>query len=152
KTAAFYILLPISYVLMLSAGLLLFRKANKYVFPAVWALCLAFVLLLGLAGSSSSNLELVSMGLLGIVAGLMPVETLNRLVNHPFMLAAGYLAYIIAIRIWDVVYPLQIIGVCLSLIMIYWFAKAEYEPRWMRRVVILLGKYSLFGYIAQIAV
>jgi peptidoglycan/LPS O-acetylase OafA/YrhL len=152
KTAAFYILLPISYVLLLSAGVLRLRKPSKYVFPAVCSLCLVSIVLLRAAGLTSSNLELVNMGLLGIVAGFMPMETLNRLVSHPLMFATAYFAYIIAIRRWDVVYPLQIIGVALSLILIYWIGMASQEPRWMRRVVILLGNYSLFGYIAQIAI
>jgi hypothetical protein len=64
----------------------------------------------------------------------------------------AYVGYLIAITIWNVVYPLQVVGVCLSLMVIYLLADPKNPPGRLRNRVVLLGKYSLFGYVAQIAI
>ena len=152
KAAAFYVLVPISYLLLLSAGLLILGRFFKYIFHTVFVLFLGGILVLDLAGLESANLELVTIGLLGVLFGYIPIEKINRLVRHPYMIVGAYLCYLIAIRIWNVIYPLQIVGVCLSVMLIYLVGAKEGEPGRARRHVNLLGKYSLFGYIAQIAI
>jgi hypothetical protein len=57
----------------------------------------------------------------------------------------------VAITLWNVPYPLQIVGVCLTLLVLYALGSGEGEPGVVRGHIILLGKYSLFGYIAQMA-
>ena len=152
KVAAFYILVPISYLLMLSAGLVIVRRFYQHTFYAAFAVCLAGILILSWNGIESGNLELLAIGLLGVILGHIPVEKIDEFIRHPFLLAAAYLAYVSAITIWDVVYPLQIVGVCLSLMLIYLLGAGRGQPGTISRQVILLGKYSLFGYIVQIAI
>jgi len=152
KAAAFYILVPISYLLLLSAGLLVLGRFVKYIFHVTFLLFLSGVVVLGLAGLKSANLELLTIGLLGVLFGYVPTEKINRFVRHPYTLMGAYLGYLIAIRIYDVIYPLQVIGVCLSLMLIYLVGVKEGQPSRGRMHVILLGKYSLFGYIIQIAI
>jgi hypothetical protein len=103
-------------------------------------------------GFESSNLELLAIGLLGLIAGYLPTEEVNAVVRHPYLLAAGYLAYVAAITVWNVIYPLQIVGVYLSLMILYWMGLESGKPGRIRATVVLLGKYSLLGYIAQIAI
>ena len=86
------------------------------------------------------------------MAGYLPIEKVNAFVRHPYLLAAAYLLYLGAITLWNVKYPLQIIGVYLSLMIIYLVGLQSGEPGRVRAVVILMGKYSLVGYIAQIMV
>jgi peptidoglycan/LPS O-acetylase OafA/YrhL len=152
KAAAFYILVPISYLLLLSAGLLILGRSFKYIFQAVFVLCLGSILVLYGAGLKSPNLELVTIGLLGVLLGNVPIDKINRFAMHSYMIVAAYLCYLILIRIWDVIYPLQIMGVCLSVTLIYLVGAKEGEPGRARKYVDLLGKYSLLGYIAQIAI
>jgi len=152
KAAAFYILVPISYLLLLSALLLTVSRFYRYTFHLVCALFLLGILILALNGLKSPNLELLTIGLLGVVSGYTPIEQINDCVSRPFALVLAYLCYVGAITLWDVTYPLQLAGVYLSLMLIYLLGASGAEPGRMRRHVILLGKYSLFGYITTIAI
>ncbi len=152
KAVAFFILVPISYLLLLSAGLVIVSRYFRF---TVHAVCLLFLLVIAVSnykGFEIPNLELLAIGLLGVVAGYLPTERVNAVVRHPYLLAAGYVAYLAAITVWNVIYPLQIIGVYLSLMILYLMGLEGGEPGRIRATVVLLGKYSLLGYIAQIAI
>jgi hypothetical protein len=117
--------------------------------------CLFFLLCIVVSnrqGFEIPNLELLAIGLLGVIAGYLPIEKVNAFVRHPYLLAAAYLAYLGAISLWNVIYPLQIVGVYLSLMILYLLGQQSGEPGKVRGTIILLGKYSLLGYIAQIAI
>jgi peptidoglycan/LPS O-acetylase OafA/YrhL len=152
KAVAFYILVPIGYLLLFSALLLLAARHFRYVFHAVGALCLVAVLILNAAGLPSANLELLTIGLLAVILGYASTEKIRAYVRHPYLLAAGYLLYVGAVTLWNVIYPLQIVGVLLTLMILYLWGDAKGEPGPLRSTVILLGRYSLLGYIAQIAI
>jgi peptidoglycan/LPS O-acetylase OafA/YrhL len=152
KAAAFYILVPISYVLILSAGLMVVNRFYKRIFQAACLLSLAFALALSATGFGSANLELVAIGLLGVVIGYAPAENTASWFRNPYRLGGLYALYLIAITAWNVIYPLQVIGVCLTLIVIYIAGDSNRRPAGAWSHVILLGQYSLFGYISQIAI
>jgi len=82
----------------------------------------------------------------------MPIETINDLVQHPYALTFAYVCYTIAITIWDVPFLLLVVGVFLSVAVIYLMGTSGRESGTTRSEIILLGKYSLFGYISQIAI
>jgi hypothetical protein len=152
KVISFYILVPISYVLMLSALLALLHRWWRYVFHAVSVLFIVgIVLLLYLDDLRSPNLEYVTIGLLGAVAGFVPIERINGMVRHIYLVGLAYTFYLIAITIWNVPFGLLVIGVCLTVAGIYFVGLQEGGSR-IRGHVILLGQYSLFGYVAQIAI
>jgi peptidoglycan/LPS O-acetylase OafA/YrhL len=151
KAAAFPILVPISYLLLLSAGLVIICRFYKYTFHAVCLFALLCILILDVNGMGSGNLELLTIGLLGVILGFKPIETIDNLVVHRGAVVAAYLCYVAAISIWNVIYPIQFVGVCLNLLVIYALGANSEQGRVSRHIV-LLGKYSLFGYIAQIAI
>jgi peptidoglycan/LPS O-acetylase OafA/YrhL len=152
KLVSFSILVPISYLLMFSGLLMLPYRYYRYTFHIVCALLLLFILILGLIGARSLNLEFFTIGMLGVLAGFMPIAAINDFVRHPFMLGAAYLCYTIAITVWNVPFLLLIVGVCLSLMVIYLVGVSGGESGIIRSEVILLGKYSLFGYISQMVI
>jgi peptidoglycan/LPS O-acetylase OafA/YrhL len=152
KIVAFSILVPISYLLMFSGALMLPYRFYRYTFHVVCALLLSSVLILELTGAQSYNLECITIGMLGVLTGFMPIAAINDFVRHPYALSFAYLCYTIAITIWNVPFPLLIVGVSLSLMVIYLVGARGGEPGTIRSEVILLGKYSLFGYISQIAI
>jgi hypothetical protein len=152
KAVAFFILVPISYLLILSALLLVVSRFYRYTIHVVCLLLLVSVVISNAKGFEIPNLELLAIGLLGVIAGYLPIEKVNSSVRHPYLLAAGYLVYLAAISVWNVAYPLQIIGVYLSLMIIYLLGQQSGEPGKVRGSIVLLGKYSLFGYISQIAI
>ena len=152
KSAAFYVLVPIGYLLLLSAGLLALRGLHKYVFHVAFILLMTGVAVLASIGFESSNLEMLAIGLLGVIFGYVPLEKINKVIGHPYVLAVAYLCYIAALTVWNAIYPLQIVGVLINLTIIYLWGTRGSNSRIIRRQVILLGQYSLFGYIAQVAI
>jgi hypothetical protein len=152
KIVAFYILVPISYLLIFSGVLVYPYRFWKYTFHAVFVLLILCIFVLALNGRSSANLEFVTIGLLGALAGFIPIQKINSFVEHTYLLIASYVAYIAAITVWNVPFALLAAGVCLTLWAIYRIGLLAAEPGRIQRHVILLGKHSLFGYIAQIAI
>jgi peptidoglycan/LPS O-acetylase OafA/YrhL len=151
KLVSFSILVPISYVLMFSGLLMRLYRFYRYTFHVVCALLLLFILSLRLIDLQSSNLDLFTIGMLGVLAGFIRIGAINDFVRHSYGLAFAYLCYTIAITVWNVPFPLLIIGVCLSLMVIYLVGMSASESG-LRNEVILLGKYSLFGYISQMVI
>jgi hypothetical protein len=152
KAVAFFILVPICYLLLLSAVLLVVSRYYRF---AVHIVCMVFLLGIAISnyeGFEIPNLELLAIGLLGVIAGYLPTERVNTIVRHPYLLATGYFGYLAAITVWNVIFPLQIVGVYLSLMILYLMGLERGEPGRIRATVVLLGKYSLLGYIAQIAI
>jgi peptidoglycan/LPS O-acetylase OafA/YrhL len=152
KLVAFSILVPISYLLMFSGLLMLPYRLYKYTFHLVCVFLLVSIVILGVTGAHSYNLEFVTIGMLGVLAGFIPIYAINDFVRHTYWLAFGYLCYTAAIITWNIPFPLLVVGVLLNLMVIYLVGDSGSESGTMRREVILLGKYSLFGYICQIAI
>jgi peptidoglycan/LPS O-acetylase OafA/YrhL len=152
KVASFAILVPIGYLLILAALLIVASRFFKYTFHAVCGLLLLCMVLLDLYGIQSVNLELVTIGLLGVALGYVSETQIQTLVSFPWVLAAAYCAYLVAITIWDVSLYLQMVGACLTTTLIYIVGAKGGEPRRLRGHIELLGKYSLFAYVAQIAI
>lgn len=152
KLISFSILVPISYLLMLSGALMLPYRFYRYTFHVVCVFLLLSLVVLGFIRVQSPNLELITIGMVGVLTGFMSIGAINDFVRHPYMLGLAYLCYTIAITIWNVPFSLQMVGVPLSLIVIYLVGISGSDCGKIRSEVILLGKYSLFGYISQIAI
>jgi peptidoglycan/LPS O-acetylase OafA/YrhL len=152
KLVAFYILVPIAYLLIISGILMVPFRLFKRTFHAACVLLLLLILTLDLTGAESPNLELVTIGMLGVLLGFRPIASINNFTRHPYALAFAYVGYLTAISLWNVPYALLIVGVSLSVMIIYLTGTVEGKLSRIRSEVILLGKYSLFGYISQIAI
>jgi hypothetical protein len=152
KAAAFNILVPISYLLFLLSLLLVLARRWKYIVPAVCLLLFISVLVLNSFGSKSGYVELLSLGLLGASVGYVPMRKIESLAKYRLVITAGYLCYLGALSVWGEVYVLQVIGVCLSLAVIYLLHGADGGSDRIRQNIALLGRYSLIGYIGQIAI
>ncbi len=152
KLISFSILVPISYLLMLSGALMLPYRFYRYTFHVVCVFLLLSIVVLGFISVQSPNLELITIGMLGALTGFMPIEAINDFVRQSYMLGLAYLCYTIAITIWNVPFSLQMVGVPLNLMVIYLVGISGSDSGKIRSEVILLGKYSLFGYISQIAI
>jgi peptidoglycan/LPS O-acetylase OafA/YrhL len=152
RLVAFYVLVPISYLLVLSAGLLIACRYYRHACHAATALAVFAVLILKATGRMSQNVELLSIGLMGMSIGYLPIQRINDYRKLSWVVVMAYLFYLAAITAWNVLYPLQVTGVLLTLMMFYLAGTASGEKGLIPKAFILLGKYSLFGYIAQIAI
>ena len=150
--ASFGILVPISYLLVLSAGIFLAIQVHKYSVYMICAASFLCVSLLNLYGFQNPNLSFIAIGILGMVFGFYPIEKVNNRIGHPYIVVCLNVGYISAISIWGVGYFLQVIGVCLSVMLIYVVGAKTVAWSEIRSPIILLGKYSLFGYVAQIGI
>src|SRR5262249_54990561 len=108
KTITFSILLPISYLLIISALLLFACRIYRHAFIVAGVLFLVAALVADNMGAQGVNLPLLSIGLLGVILGYVPIEKIDAVAKHPYWLAIGYAAYLAAITIWNVIFPLQL--------------------------------------------
>jgi peptidoglycan/LPS O-acetylase OafA/YrhL len=149
---SFSVLVPIAYLLIVSAALLIASRYYRNTYYITCAFSLACALLLELKGVDSGYLQIFSIGTLGIIIGHVQIDRLNKFVKHWALIISSYLAYLCAITLWDVIYPLQIVGVCLSVAIIYWLGIKYAGSNYIGKTTVLLGQYSLVAYIVQIII
>jgi hypothetical protein len=152
KLVSFSVLVPIGYLLILSAGLTIAFRYNKYVFQFATIVAVIGNLILTSFGRTIPNFALLSFGLLGISIGFIPIKIIEKTRERWYLVSLAYILYAVAISMWDTVYVLLLPGVPASLLLIYIVGMAMGANRWIPQTVILLGRYSLFGYIAQIVI
>ncbi len=152
KDAAFPVLVPIGQLLLLSAALVFLYRYSRYVVHAFCVLAFTAVILLRASGIQNPNVELIAIGLLGMVLGMVPVARIIRVVNRPVILVVGYILFDLAVSQWGEPYTLQVLGVCLNITIIYLVGASRWVANRVGGIVVLLGKYSLFSYISQIAI
>lgn len=151
KGVAFSMLVPIAYLLILSAGLVIFAKRERYAFRYTLLGLIAAVVLSYAHGIASSYLDLLMIGVLGVVIGFAETGKIAVFLGYPYLLIVLYCCYLAVITIWAVTLPLQVASVILTTALLYVAGSwRERGAAWRRTV--LLGKYSLLGYVSQIAI
>jgi uncharacterized membrane protein len=148
---AFAILVPIAYLLLVSAGLFVVHRMVPPIFHVVSIALSLSALICEWQHLGSGHLETLSIGMLGVSAGHISMQNIQRLLQHPVLTLAAYGAYAYAIAVWNAVYLLQIVGVCLNVAVLFWLGEAGQSTS-LARLLARLGGYSLFAYIAQIAI
>jgi hypothetical protein len=149
---AFSVLIPIGYLLILSAALFGLSRYYKNTYHLASIVVVGLALILEVYGIQSGYLQLVGIGMLGISIGYVSIDRIHEVMKDSIALLAAYVGYLAVITFWNDVYLIQIIGVCLSLAIIYRIGLAAAKGSTLGSIVTLLGKYSLFGYIAQILI
>lgn len=152
KVAAFYILVPIAYLLIVSGLLMISQRVFRRTFQVFCVFLFVLLAILELGGIRNQNLQILAIGMLGVLVGFMRMETINRVIRRPFLLTVLYVLYNASIAIWNVPYPLEIVGTCLTVSIVYLVGTIDWTLSKIQQEIVLLGKYSLFGYIAQIAI
>lgn len=148
---SFSVLVPIAYLLISAAGLLIMSRHFHGLFHLLSAALIVAALVFEWKGFQSGYLDLLSVGMLGVSVGHIPIAGVNRIVQRRAMILVAYVAYLWAITVWNAVYALQVAGVCLSLAVLY-RPGGVVQDNMLQRVLIRLGEYSLFAYIAQIVI
>ena len=150
--AAFDVLVPIAYLLIVSPFVLRASARFPWAPHAIAAVTLTAAWALGRKGFSSVTLELLAIGLLGLSIGTVSRQVVRGAAARVGWLLVAYAGYLIAISAWNIVFPLQVIGVCLSVLLIYVAGATSLSAGPAGRCVVELGQYSLFAYLAQIVV
>jgi hypothetical protein len=148
---AFSILLPIAYLLALTPLLLRGSEAIGVSIPVLSVAAVISALALDYVGAINPHIELLAIGCLGLGVGKrLPSAQVDF--RNTTAAVIGYAAYLVAIRRWGASFPLQVVGVPLTIWLIYAFGNVALRTWSASRQVILLGQYSLFAYVAQIAI
>lgn len=148
--AMFDVLVPIGYSLLVAPVVLMASAVFPFALHLAAVAALALALATNGTPAASINLELVAIGLFGMVVGTLPIARVHRLLERPVLLMGAYLLYLWAIGRWNILYPLQLVGVTLTLLLLYLAGTKLECKRVFERCVINLGKYSLFAYVIHI--
>jgi hypothetical protein len=151
KSVIFNILVPIAYLLIVSAVVVLTRRV-RCAFYCTLSVLVATVVFIRFWNLESFYLDLLMVGVLGVAVGFAGREQISSLVSHPYILITLYCLFLAVITIWGVPLPLEIASVILTTALLYSAGSRPATPGIVRRRTILLGKYSLLGYIGQIAI
>lgn len=151
-SAAFDVLVPIAYFLLLAPLVLLVATRAGVRLQTVGIVAVVATVGAWAAGVRSPNLELVAVALLGMGIGVMPFDRLERLAGRHALLIAAYLCYLAAITRINIPFPLQVVGVCLTLLLLLAAGRGLGTSNWLSRRVVELGEYSLYAYIVHIVV
>ncbi len=79
KLISFSILVPISYLLMLSGILMVPFRYYRYTFHVACILLFLSIVMLALLGAECQNLELIAIGMLGVLTGFAPMAKINKI-------------------------------------------------------------------------
>lgn len=149
-STAFGILVPISYLLIFSTLIFLSMQVTQYALLIICVTCFVGIVLLEYFGMSIQYLSLLAIGILGMLLGQYPLCLISDLASRSCVLAGLYGGYLVALNIWGERYSLEVIGVCLSVLFIYGVGVRSTPGGPIVSILVLLGKYSLLSYVAQI--
>lgn len=151
RTGIFEVLLPIGYFLMLAPVLLWLRARNRawigLLALGVFALCSW----LEFRGQASKNLALLSAGIIGTALGLIEIGRINRLACDWIPSLALYSLYRLGSYLSGETYPVQFFGAVTSVFLLFSCARHLVGATALGKRMAEFGKYSLLGYLAQIA-
>ena len=149
---AFSVLVPIAYLLILSAGLFFIAKHWRHAYHVTCLVLVLSAIACEVAHVNAGYVQTMSIGMLGVSIGHISINQIDRLLIYSKLLFATYVSYLFAIWMWDDSYVLQVVGVCVTLLVIYWCGTQIVERYDRGSIPILLGQYSLFSYIIQIVI
>jgi peptidoglycan/LPS O-acetylase OafA/YrhL len=150
--AAFSILLPIAYLLLLAPLLILLNRWNRLLVPLAAVSLAIFCAITSPQGEPSANLALLSAGLIGVILGGVPVSALLAMGRYWYVAVAAYVGYVaLSYLVWQSPFD-QLLNALLALAAIFSLCAAIGANAFFGRELLILGRYSLLAYILQIAV
>ena len=150
--AAFSILLPIAYLLLLAPLLILLNRWNRILVPLAAVSLAIFCAIPSPQGEPSANLALLSAGLIGVILGGASASVLVAMGRYWYVAVAGYIGYVaLSHLVWQSRLD-QLLNAFLALVAIFGICVAIGAGGLFGRELLVVGKYSLLAYIFQIAV
>lgn len=150
RFATFDVLLPIAYLLLLSPALLWLTRLHRLALPALTLAVLGTCAGLERGGECPPNLTFISVGIVGMLIGLLPASALRHAGRLLPVSLVAYAAYFLISRTIGLPFHQQLTGALFALMIIYGTAVLTSSNGWFSRRLITLGQYSLIGYIGQI--
>jgi hypothetical protein len=152
RSAIFEVLLPIAYFLLVAPLLLWFRFLKSGLIAVLAATLFLICTALEFNGSSFKNMGLFSAGVIGMALGLARMEDIDKVAAQWVLVLLPYVLYRLCSRHFGEIYPVQMFGATASVFVLYSCAVHLNCGSWFGRQMVILGRYSLLGYLAQIAI
>jgi peptidoglycan/LPS O-acetylase OafA/YrhL len=149
--AAFEILVPIAYFLLLAPFVLLLSRRLRVSLSAIAVMAIVAASALSSVHRLNPHVEVLSIAFAGLAVGSLSTSRTASVLSWPVLLLPAYLIYLGAVTIWNVPYPLLVVGVALNLLLIAVIGTAWGTSGAIQQYVVRMGQYSLLSYIAQIA-
>jgi len=148
--AAFVVLLPIAYLLILAPLLIVLDRASRFVVPILAILLISYEAFLAQPDELSANLSLLMAGVAGILLGRTSGRSLGAMGRYWFVALAVYGAYIAIAQAFEQTPIIQLLGACLAVAAVFCCCARAGNKGLLQRRLVTLGKYSLIAYIVQI--
>ncbi len=152
RAAVFEVLLPISYLLLAAPALLVAAIRFPVSYTVVTAAAIAACIAASLHASVMFNVDLLSVGALGLLAGLVPLARINTAASGFAPLLGLFAAYQVGVAFAYPSYGINLLGVALTVLVLYALASRLAALPVLASELVRLGRYSLVGYIVQIAI
>ena len=152
RFAVFEVLLPIAYLLILSPAVIWAGHRQQLSLPIITVTLVAACILLESQGYYFPNLNFLSAGTLGMLAGRVPFQKIAALGQHVMYTVVAYAAYFFLGMIIGQDYLVQTLGAAVALALIFSLCSRFRVEGWPHTLLIRLGQYSLVSYIFQIGV
>jgi hypothetical protein len=153
RLAAFEVLLPIGYLLLLGPAWLWLARGHKALLPVVCATWVTACAVLDQVGWLRSVGALMGAGLLGVWVGRVAPSTLGMIARWWPAAAAAYVVHAVVMRsLGGSSFLLQVSGSLLALTFLFGLGRSGCVRGWGNVWLLKMGRYSLLSYIAQIAV
>src|SRR5262249_5889430 len=120
---AFEVLVPIGYLLIMASVGLLGCRVHRHCLIGLWVLSVGAVYALRWNGLGNSILELVTMGILGMVIGRASLVTIDRAVRPVAGWVALYGIYVVLLSVSNVTYGMQVVGLVIIMALLYILAR-----------------------------
>jgi fucose 4-O-acetylase-like acetyltransferase len=148
KYAAFKILLPISYVLIISPIYIIQSSWKKYMVVAT----LILVILMSTFNIDSYNIGLALVGLVGLSAGMYTNVSKSYFIENEYVILGLVALSMLFMKYADTNVLTYSVSIMIILKLLYDYAKTMSMDRPIFRTIILFGQYPLLCYVMQIAI
>lgn len=152
RAAAFWVLLPIGYILVLVASMLTLADQFGLSIRLVTVFLLTGTLIADSLYGMPTTISLMVFGILGMICGFIPISCINTCVKSILLISVIYTIYLLIVSFIGNPYLTQLIGVPLTCLVFYVYGATVDCSSRIWRLIVELGKYSLFGYLAQFAI
>lgn len=150
RVAAFDVLLPIAYLLVIAPWLIAVSHARPRFLPWCSGVLIVLCGALDFSGYGLPNLNFLAAGIVGMLAGqLLPDASI--LGRFFWLTLLGYALYMPLGIAEGVFFLVQFLGAFVALALIVAASVRLGEQGWLRQRIIRSGQYSLIAYIVQIA-
>lgn len=149
--AAFEVLVPIAYLLILSPVLLWLSRQGPWTVPALALLMIIFLAVLDTMRGAPFNLAMMTAGLMGAGLGCLPRQIIDQLGRFWYLPIALYAVLeVLAHDLLSQSSLLHLTAALLAVAALFAIGSRFQKPAWLMRRLDMLGKYSLLAYILQI--